>query len=131
MLTTGATACDDDEPTTASVTTETQTVVPTVTQTVVVETRSSLSVSLSEFALNPANPTVKPGTVTITARNDGDEVHSLQVDGPNGSKTLANPLDPDETGNLTIRLVKPGKYNWFCPIDDHRAMGMKGKITVR
>jgi plastocyanin len=132
-LSLGIAACgDDEEPATTPVTTETKTVVPTVTQTVAPPLgTSSLSVSLTEFALSPANPTIEPSKLTINAKNNGSVAHSVQVNGPNGAVTLPSPLDPGESGKLTVKLAKPGKYVWFCPIDNHRDMGMKGTITVK
>jgi uncharacterized cupredoxin-like copper-binding protein len=132
-LSAGLAACgDEDETVTASTPTETATVVPTVTQTVAPPLgASSLSVSLTDFALNPANPGVEPSRLTISAKNDGAVQHSVQVNGPGGAVTLPSPLDPGQSGKLTVKLAKPGKYVWFCPVGNHRAMGMEGTITVK
>jgi uncharacterized cupredoxin-like copper-binding protein len=88
-------------------------------------------VSLTDFKIDPANPTVdKAGPVTFSVKNDGGTVHSLEVEGPNGEAKLAKALDPGQTGPLTVDLSKPGKYEWYCPVDDHKGMGMEGEITV-
>ena len=89
------------------------------------------NVSLTDFKIDPANPKVdKPGPVTFSVKNDGGTVHSLEVEGPNGEAKLAKELDPGQTGTLTVDLSKPGKYEWYCPIDDHKGFGMEGEITV-
>ena len=93
-------------------------------------TAGTLKVSETDFKLNPANPTVKPGVVQIKATNDGQVEHSLEVEGPNGEAKLAKTLAPGDSGTLKVNLSKPGKYEWYCPIDDHKGMGMKGEITV-
>jgi uncharacterized cupredoxin-like copper-binding protein len=27
--------------------------------------------------------------------------------------------------------LKPGKYTFYCPVDDHESEGMKGVLTVK
>jgi uncharacterized cupredoxin-like copper-binding protein len=89
------------------------------------------NVSLTDFKIDPANPRIdKAGPVSFSVKNDGGTVHSLEVEGPNGEAKLANSLDPGQTGTLTVDLSKPGKYEWYCPIDDHKGFGMEGEITV-
>jgi uncharacterized cupredoxin-like copper-binding protein len=91
----------------------------------------SVDVSLTDFEIAPANPKIsKTGTVTFNVKNDGGTVHSLEVEGPNGEAKLASNLNPGQTGKLTVDLSKAGKYEWYCPIDDHKKFGMKGEITV-
>ena len=43
---------------------------------------------------------------------------------------LEGDVSPGQTGNLTVDL-KPGKYEFYCPIDNHKQMGMEGEITVK
>jgi hypothetical protein len=31
---------------------------------------------------------------------------------------------------LTVNLAKTGSYTFYCPIDGHRQMGMKGTLVV-
>jgi uncharacterized cupredoxin-like copper-binding protein len=91
----------------------------------------TVNVSETEFKLNPANPTVKAGSVTFDATNDGQITHSLEVEGPSDEQTLPNDLAPGDTGSLTVDLSKPGTYEWYCPIGTHRDQGMEGQITVQ
>jgi uncharacterized cupredoxin-like copper-binding protein len=95
-------------------------------------TSGTLQVSETDFKLNPSNPTVsKPGVVEIKATNDGQVEHSLEVEGPNGEAKLSKTLAPGDSGTLKVDLSKPGKYEWYCPIDNHKGMGMRGEITVK
>jgi plastocyanin len=90
-----------------------------------------IEVSETDFQLDPPDPTVKPGEVTITATNDSDTtVHSLEVEGPQGSEELQEDLQPGDSGELTVDLDEPGKYKWYCPIANHEQLGMVGDITV-
>lgn len=90
----------------------------------------TVAVSETEYALDPANPTVKPGSVTFNVSNDGQIVHTLEVEGPNGEQELETDLQPGQTGTLAVDLSEPGSYEFYCPIADHKEQGMEGKITV-
>ena len=92
---------------------------------------STIEVSETDFKLNPANPTVDAGTVTIEATNDGQVLHSIEVEGPNVEQELESDLSPGQSGTLSVDLSKPGTYEFYCPVDNHKEMGMEGTITVR
>jgi uncharacterized cupredoxin-like copper-binding protein len=91
----------------------------------------AVSISETDFALDPSDPTVKAGTVTFDVTNDGQTTHNLEIEGPNGEAELEQDLSPGQSGQLTVDLSKPGKYEMYCPVDDHKGMGMEGEITVR
>jgi plastocyanin len=90
----------------------------------------TVKVSETEFKLDPANPTVsKAGKVTIQVTNDGKITHALEVEGPGGEvKTAA--IEPGKSTTLKANLSKAGSYEWYCPVDGHKAQGMKGEIKV-
>ena len=92
---------------------------------------STVAISETDFKLNPADPTVKAGTVSFNATNDGAVTHSLEVEGPSGDQELTSDLAPGQSGTLTVNLSKPGKYEFYCPIDSHKQMGMVGEVTVK
>lgn len=90
----------------------------------------TIDVSETDFALNPADPSVSAGSVTINASNDGQTDHAIQVEGPNGEQK-SDTIAPGDKASLTVDLSKPGTYEWYCPIDGHKDQGMKGEITVK
>jgi len=92
---------------------------------------STVPVSETDFKINPADPTVKAGTVTFDVTNDGATTHSLEVEGPNGEDELEPELAPGDKGTLEVDLSKPGTYDWYCPVGNHRELGMEGEITVQ
>jgi plastocyanin len=71
--------------------------------------------------------TAKAGSVTINFTNDSSTPHAVAVEG-NGvdkdGKTVTKGKD-----SLTVDL-KPGKYEFYCPVDGHKAAGMEGTLTV-
>ena len=91
---------------------------------------NAVNVKETEFKLTPADPKVKKGTVTFNVTNAGNVTHSLEVEGPGGEKRLPKELQPGESGTIKVDLSKDGKYEWYCPVDNHKQMGMKGEITV-
>jgi uncharacterized cupredoxin-like copper-binding protein len=91
----------------------------------------TVPVSETDFKLDPADPTVKAGTVTFEVSNDGETTHSLEVEGPSGEEELDQDLAPGDQGTLDVDLSKPGTYEWYCPVGNHRELGMEGEITVQ
>ena len=91
---------------------------------------NAVNVKETEFKLTPSDPKVKKGTVTFNVTNAGNVTHSLEVEGPGGEKRLPKELQPGQSGTIKVNLSKDGKYEWYCPVDNHKQMGMKGEITV-
>ena len=89
-----------------------------------------VSLSETEFKITPDGPAVpKTGTITITVRNNGQITHALAVQTPSGIAHTAH-IAPGATATLTVNVSKPGKYTFYCPIANHRMLGMQGTLTV-
>ena len=71
--------------------------------------------------------TAKAGKVTIVMTNDSSIPHAVEVEG-NGVEVKTNTVTGD-TAQVSTKL-KPGKYEFYCPVDGHKAAGMKGTLTV-
>jgi uncharacterized cupredoxin-like copper-binding protein len=90
----------------------------------------TITIHESEYKLNPNTVSVaKPGTYAFNAVNDGTIGHALEVEG-NGVETKTSTIDPGKSATLKVTFPKNGTYEMFCPVDGHKALGMKGKITV-
>ncbi|MEA2330286.1 MAG: hypothetical protein QOH58_424 [Thermoleophilaceae bacterium] len=84
----------------------------------------------TEFKIAPASPSIdKAGKVTFAVTNSGKIPHALEVEGPNGEAKTGT-IDPGKAEDLEVDLGKAGTYEWYCPIGNHRAQGMKGEIKV-
>jgi len=90
----------------------------------------TVKLSATEFKFTPSDPSVdKAGKVTFDVSNDGSVDHALEVEGPNG-EVETEPIAAGQSAKLTVDLSKPGKYEMYCPIGNHKEMGMEGTVTV-
>ena len=89
----------------------------------------AVDVSETEYKLDPSDPTVAAGKVTISASNDGGTTHNLEIEG-NGVEEVTDDLQPGQSGSLSVDL-KPGEYEIYCAIDGHKDLGMEGTLTVQ
>ncbi len=54
--------------------------------------------------------------------------HALEVEG-NGVEEETDTIGPGESTELTVDLEE-GEYEIYCPVGNHKAMGMVGTLTV-
>jgi uncharacterized cupredoxin-like copper-binding protein len=90
----------------------------------------TVDLTATDYKFAPSDPTVKSGDVTFNLKNDGQTTHSLEIENVNGQdKELEGNVSPGSDGTLKVNLA-PGKYEFYCPVDSHKEMGMTGEITV-
>ena len=94
-------------------------------------TGSPVAIQLTEYRVTPATITLDVGTYTVTATNAGTISHALELSG-NGvdAHTPDFAFAPGHQEGFTVTL-KPGTYQYFCPIDGHRGLGMLGTLVIR
>jgi uncharacterized cupredoxin-like copper-binding protein len=91
----------------------------------------TVDLSATDFKFTPSDPSVKSGEVTFKMTNDGQTTHSLEIEDVNGQDVeLEGDVSPGQSGTLTANL-KSGTYEFYCPVDSHKEMGMEGEITVK
>jgi plastocyanin len=73
--------------------------------------------------------TAKAGKVTITLDNPSSVPHAVEIEGK-GVEQSSDTIGKGQTTKVTA-TVKPGTYDFYCPVDGHRAAGMKGTLTVQ
>ena len=88
----------------------------------------TIEVSASDFAFGPADLQAEPGELTIVLTNDGESPHAIEIEG-NGVETSSDTINGGETTELTLDL-DAGTYEIYCPVGNHRDMGMVGTLTV-
>ncbi|MFL5870946.1 MAG: cupredoxin domain-containing protein [Solirubrobacterales bacterium] len=90
---------------------------------------SSVDISETEYKLDPSDATAKAGTVTFNVSNDGGVTHALEIEG-NDVEEETDDISAGQSAKLSVDL-KPGTYEIYCPIDNHRDLGMEGSLTVQ
>lgn len=86
---------------------------------------------LAEYRITPAGVSLDAGSYTFTAINDGRISHALELWG-NGidGHTPDLAYAPGHSEGFTVTL-KPGTYQFYCPVDGHRGLGMQATLVVR
>jgi uncharacterized cupredoxin-like copper-binding protein len=72
--------------------------------------------------------TAKAGKVTVVMDNPSSVPHAVEIEG-NGVEEETKTLT-DGTAKVTVDL-KPGEYEFYCPVDGHKQAGMEGTLTVQ
>jgi uncharacterized cupredoxin-like copper-binding protein len=88
----------------------------------------AITVTLTEHEI-VVDGSVSAGEVTFVLRNEGDQTHGFVVTGNGLDDTLTTDVRPGETERVTARL-EAGTYTLWCPIGDHRDLGMEAELQV-
>jgi len=89
----------------------------------------TIDVKETEFKLDPSTINLdQAGTYTFKAVNDGSYGHALEIEGK-GVEAKTSTIDGGGSQRLTVTLA-PGTYEIYCPVANHRAMGMEGTLVV-
>jgi plastocyanin len=87
-----------------------------------------LAADKSALKFDTSTLKAKAGTVTLQMANPAGIPHAVAVEG-NGVDKDGKTVGNGGTSTVTVKL-KPGKYEFYCPVDGHKAAGMKGTLTV-
>jgi plastocyanin len=116
--------------------TEAATDTPTATATAT-EAAGSGSASKLAIAADPGGAkkftkstlTASAGSVEVDFSNTSQLPHAVEIEG-NGVEEKTEVVTGADAPPITVDL-KPGKYEFYCPVGDHRAEGMEGTLTVK
>jgi plastocyanin len=91
---------------------------------------ANVPISETDFRLDPSRVDLdQPGKVRFAVTNDGKTVHALEVEGPEG-EVETDDLQPGKSATLVAELGEPGSFVMYCPVANHRELGMEGKVVV-
>jgi plastocyanin len=90
-----------------------------------------VQVTAKEFYFTLSRQSVKAGPAIIELVNFGEDPHDLRLQRVGGAHIAGTPqVQPGDFYDLKVTLL-PGKYNLWCSIANHRALGMQATLTVR
>jgi plastocyanin len=90
---------------------------------------NALTATETDFHIAMSKTSIPAGTYTIKAVNNGQTTHALEINGPGVSDKATAGISPSSSATLTVTLTK-GSYEIWCPVANHKAMGMDTHITV-
>jgi uncharacterized cupredoxin-like copper-binding protein len=84
-----------------------------------------------KLKFNKSKITVTHGKIAFVMANPSGsgKPHAIAVEGKHVDKD-GKTVQPGGTSKVTVTLKK-GTYEFYCPVDGHKAAGMEGKITVK
>ncbi len=98
------------------------------------QTSQQVSLTLKEFMITPSKATVQQGqSVRFSVTNAGTEQHNFTVELEKQkieSKLFNTNLMPGETRMVEFTFPAAGEWEMYCPLEDHKARGMKGDLEV-
>ena len=118
-------------------TSSTSTTTPAATNTSTTKTTAAGGGSNLKLAADPSGAlkfdksslSAKAGTVTIKMDNPSPVAHGVGIKG-NSVKSVGNTVEKGGVSTVSVNL-KPGTYEFYCPVDGHEQAGMKGTLTVK
>ena len=88
-----------------------------------------LAADETALKFDPAKLTAKAGKVTLEMANPSDIPHAVEID-VDGKEAEGETVTKGGTSKATLDL-EPGTYEFYCPVDGHKAAGMTGELTVK
>jgi plastocyanin len=71
----------------------------------------------------------KAGKVTVVLDNPSQVPHAIEVEGK-GVEEEGSTVQDGGVSKVTVDL-KPGEYEYYCPVGNHKDAGMEGTLTVK
>ena len=91
--------------------------------------RETIEIAATDFAFGPAEIEVdESGVYSFRLVNRGESTHALEIEGQGVEEATAE-IGPGESAEVRVEL-QAGRYELYCPVGNHREMGMEGTLTV-
>jgi uncharacterized cupredoxin-like copper-binding protein len=83
-----------------------------------------------KLKFNKSKLTARRGKVTLVMTNPSKLPHAIAIEGKGIDKD-GKRVQTGGTSKVTVTLKKKGTYEFYCPVDGHKAGGMEGKLVVK
>ncbi|HEX3804291.1 MAG TPA: hypothetical protein VHV75_15755 [Solirubrobacteraceae bacterium] len=97
---------------------------------------SNLEIDAQEWSLWPSRSSVPAGTIYVELWNRGQDMHDTWIRRLNAAGKMVGPVAgkvkvtlPGHLSQATWHL-KAGRYELFCSMPGHMALGMHARLTV-
>jgi uncharacterized cupredoxin-like copper-binding protein len=96
-----------------------------------------LLVYTQEWSMWPSSGTIPAGTIDVELWNRGQDAHDVRVRRLNAARQMVGRVDgsvrvtPSGAISHGVWHLKAGRYEIYCSLPGHLAMGMHADITVR
>jgi plastocyanin len=95
------------------------------------EGRAVVDMKASDYKFTPNNLEARAGDrLDFRIENVSAKNHNFTIKNPKGEILKNVALPAHQTVTFTLDLPVEGMYHFYCDIDLHSALGMKGWITV-
>jgi len=88
-----------------------------------------VTAELTDFTITLSQTSFGPGQYTFVAEQRGQSSHALAIAGP-GASGQTSVVQPGGAGQELTVSLQPGMYELWCPVGNHRALGMTATMTV-
>lgn len=90
---------------------------------------TTVTVMMTDYKLALDSTTLKPGAYVFHAVNAGQRGHALEVEGSGIEEQKTEIVGPGQSVDLAVTLPA-GTFEMYCPVGNHKAMGMELDLTV-
>lgn len=90
---------------------------------------STVTAVETEFTIALSRMSFTAGRYTFLDKNQGSVTHALVINGPGVAGRSTGDVQPGQTKSLTVTL-RNGSYDVYCPVANHKMLGMDLHVTV-
>jgi uncharacterized cupredoxin-like copper-binding protein len=90
----------------------------------------AVDVTATEYAFTLSRKDFTPGTYTFQMDNAGSAPHAMTIKGPGVESASSETVQGGAQAHVTVTL-QPGRYQMWCPVGNHRQLGMQLTFDVK